>query len=79
MKNLINNNLNWLKYITWLMIATVAIITLPIIAYNHFMEESYFWAGLDLYTTYLFVTELKNNTYYKKYISKKLYQFFGYT
>jgi len=73
MKKLINNNLNWLKYITWLMIATVAIITLPIIAFKHFMEGSYFWTVLDLCTIYLFVTDLKDNTYYKKYISKKLY------
>jgi len=73
MKNWVNNNLNLLKYITWIVIATVAIITLPIVAYNHFMEESYFWAGLDLYTIYLFVTALKDNTYYKKYISKELY------
>jgi hypothetical protein len=73
MKNWVNNNLNLLKYITWIVIATVAIITLPIVAYNHFMEESYFWTGLDLYTIYLFVTALKDNTYYKKYISKELY------
>ncbi len=73
MKTWINNNLNLLKYITWLMIATAAIITLPIMAYNHFIEESYFWTGLDLCTTYLFITDLKENTYYKKYISKELY------
>lgn len=73
MKNWVNNNLDLLKYITWIVIATVAIITLPIVAYNHFMEGSYFWTGLDLYTTYLFVTALKDNTYYKKYISKELY------
>lgn len=73
MKKLINNNLNLLKYIMWTLIATVGIITLPIMAYNHFMEGSYFWAGLDLCTTYLFVTALKDNTYYKKHISKELY------
>lgn len=73
MKKLINNNLNLLKYIMRTLIATVAIVTLPIVAYNHFIEESYFWAGLDLYIIYLFVTDLKDNTYYKKYISKELY------
>jgi hypothetical protein len=73
MKKLINNNSNWLKYITWIAIAAAAIITLPIMAYNHFVEGSYFWTVLDLCTTYLFVTDLKDNTYYKKYISKKLY------
>ncbi len=73
MKSWVNNNLNLLKYMASLMIATVAIVTLPIVAYNHFIEESYFWTGLDLYIIYLFVTDLKDNTYYKKYISKELY------
>jgi hypothetical protein len=73
MKNWVNNNFNLLKYITWTLIATVGIITLPIVAYNHLMEGSYFWTGLDLCTIYLFVTDLKHNTYYKKHISKELY------
>lgn len=73
MKKLINNKMGMLKLIFWNFVAVLAIVTLPHYAYVNMVEGDYAWAFVNLYTIYLFVTDLKDNTYYKKYISKELY------